>query len=132
LAAANLRGGLVVVGPLVVESRDALNINASAFSLLTTLPLLCFGVMSICVPWLSRRWAPQRLAIAGLLVISIGVALRLLEQYPLVIVGTLLLGSAIAMLNVVIPGLGQSFFPRQVGLMAGLSAVSLRLGAGPG
>jgi len=132
LAAANLRGGLVVVGPLVMEIRDALNINASAFSLLTTLPLLCFGVVSICVPWLSRRWAPQRLAIAGLLVISLGVALRLLEQYPLVILGTLLLGSAIAVLNVLIPGLVKSFFPRQVGLMTGLYSVTLSLGAGLG
>lgn len=132
LAAANLRGGLVVVGPLVMEIRESLNINASAFSLLTTLPLLCFGVVSICVPWLSRRWAPQRLAIAGLLVISLGVALRLLEQYPLVILGTLLLGSAIAVLNVLIPGLVKSFFPRQVGLMTGLYSVTLSLGAGLG
>ena len=132
LAAANLRGGLVVTGPLVMEIRAALNINASAFSLLTTLPLLCFGVVSICVPWLSRRWAPQRLAIAGLLVISLGVALRLLEQFPLVILGTLLLGSAIAVLNVLIPGLVKSFFPRQVGLMTGLYSVTLSLGAGLG
>lgn len=132
LAAANLRGGLVVVGPLVMEIRDTLAINASAFSLLTTLPLLCFGVVSIAVPWLSRRWAPQQLAIAGLLLISLGVTLRLLEQYPLVILGTLLLGSAIAVLNVLIPGLVKSFFPRQVGLMTGLYSVTLSLGAGLG
>ncbi|MGR7920877.1 CynX/NimT family MFS transporter [Zobellella denitrificans] len=132
LAAANLRGGLVVVGPLVVEIREALDINASAFSLLTTLPLICFGVVSICVPWLTRRWAPQQLAIVGLLVISAGVSLRLLEQFPLVILGTLLLGSAIAVLNVLIPGLVKAFFPRQVGLMTGLYSVTLSLGAGLG
>ena len=132
LAAANLRGGLVVTGPLVLEIRDALAINASAFSLLTTLPLLCFGVVSIAVPWLSRRWAPQQLAIAGLLMISLGVTLRLLEQFPLVILGTLLLGSAIAVLNVLIPGLVKAFFPRHMGLMTGLYSVTLSLGAGVG
>ena len=132
LAAANLRGGLVVTGPRVRQIREALNINASVFSLLTTLPLLCFAVVSICVPWLSRRWAPQQLAIAGLLVISLGVGLRLLEQFPLVILGTLLLGSAIAVLNVLIPGLVKSFFPRQVGLMTGLYSVTLSMGAGLG
>lgn len=132
LAAANLRGGLVVTGPLVMQIREALNINASVFSLLTTLPLLCFAVVSICVPWLSRRWAPQQMAIAGLLVISLGVGLRLLEQFPLVILGTLLLGSAIAVLNVLIPGLVKSFFPRQVGLMTGLYSVTLSMGAGLG
>ena len=132
LAAANLRGGLVVTGPLVLEIREALAINASAFSLLTTLPLLCFGVVSIAVPWLSRRWAPQQLAIVGLLLISLGVALRLLEQFPLVILGTLLLGAAIAVLNVLTPGLVKAFFPRHMGLMTGLYSVTLSLGAGVG
>ncbi|ART81487.1 hypothetical protein CBP31_01595 [Oceanisphaera profunda] len=132
LAAANLRGGLVVVGPLVMEIRDSLQISASAFSLLTTLPLLCFAGMSICVPWLTRRWAPQWISIAGLMVISLGVGFRLLDSYALVIVGTLLLGCAIAVLNVLIPGLVKAFFPRQVGLMTGLYSVTLSLGAGMG
>ena len=132
LAAANLRGGLVVVGPLVMEIRNSLQISASAFSLLTTLPLLCFGVMSICVPWLTRRWAPQWIVIVGLMVISLGVGFRLLDNFALVIVGTLLLGCAIAVLNVLIPGLVKAFFPRQVGLMTGLYSVTLSLGAGLG
>lgn len=132
LAAANLRGGLVVVGPLVMEIRDSLNISASAFSLLTTLPLICFGVMSIFVPWLTRRWAPQWISIVGLMVISLGVGFRLLDNYALVILGTLLLGCAIATLNVLIPGLVKAFFPRNVGLMTGLYSVTLSLGAGVG
>ena len=132
LAAANLRGGLVVVGPLVMQIRDSLNINASAFSLLTTLPLLCFGVVSICVPWLTRRWAPQWLTIGGLMLISAGVGFRLLDNFPLVILGTLLLGSAIAVLNVLIPGLVKAFFPDNVGIMTGLYSVTLSLGAGLG
>ena len=132
LAAANLRGGLVVVGPLVMEIRAALDISASAFSMLTTLPLLCFGIMSICVPWLTRRWAPQWLSIVGLMVISLGVGLRLVDNYALVILGTLLLGSAIAVLNVLIPGLVKAFFPHRVGLMTGLYSVTLSAGAGLG
>src|SRR5690606_15347272 len=108
LTAANLRGGLVVVGPLVLEIRDSLLSAATAFGLLSSVPRRCFGVVSLAGPWLSRRCAPQQLAITGLLLISLGVALRLLEQYPLVILGTLLLGSAIAMLNVLIPGLVKS------------------------
>ncbi|WMC09342.1 MFS transporter [Oceanimonas pelagia] len=132
LAAANLRGGIVVVGPLVEQIRASLAISASAFSLLTTLPLLCFGILSLCVPALSRRWSPQVLAIAGLLVISFGVLLRLAGDYALVLLGTLLLGAAIALLNVLIPGLVKAFFPRRVGLMTGLYSVTLSTGAGLG
>ncbi len=132
LAAANLRGGLVVVGPLVEQIREGLNISASAFSLLTTLPLICFGIISLSVPALSRRWAPQTLAIGGLLIISLGVLLRLVNNYPVVLLGTLLLGAAIALLNVLIPGLVKAFFPRKVGLMTGLYSVTLSAGAGLG
>src|SRR5690606_14182295 len=132
LTAANLRGGLVVVGPLVLEIRDTLAINASAFSLLTTLPLLCFGVVSIAVPWLSRRCAPQQLAITDLLMISLCISVRLREHYPLLFLCTLLLGSAISLLNVLSPCLVKSFFPCQVALMTGLYSVSLCLGAGLG
>lgn len=132
LTAANLRGGIVVVGPLVEQIRSSLAISASAFSLLTTLPLLCFGVISLCVPALSRRWSPQVLAIAGLLVIGLGVLLRLVNDYAVVLLGTLLLGAAIALLNVLIPGLVKAFFPRKVGLMTGLYSVTLSVGAGMG
>ncbi|PSJ43954.1 CynX/NimT family MFS transporter [Zobellella taiwanensis] len=132
LAAANLRGGIVVVGPLVEQIRQTLAISASAFSLLTTLPLICFGVISICVPALTRRWSPQVLAIGGLLLISLGVGLRLVDHYPVVLLGTLLLGAAIALLNVLIPGLVKAFFPRRVGLMTGLYSVTLSVGAGLG
>ncbi|MCC4265621.1 MFS transporter [Oceanimonas baumannii] len=132
LAAANLRGGLVVVGPLVDHIRAGLNISAGAFSLLTTLPLICFGIISLCVPALSRRWAPQTLAIGGLLIISLGVMLRLVDSFAVVLLGTLLLGAAIALLNVLIPGLVKAFFPRRVGLMTGLYSVTLSMGAGLG
>ncbi|OYD25316.1 CynX/NimT family MFS transporter [Oceanimonas baumannii] len=132
LAAANLRGGLVVVGPLVEQIRAGLNISAGAFSLLTTLPLICFGIISLCVPALSRRWAPQTLAIGGLLLISLGVMLRLVDSFVVVLLGTLFLGAAIALLNVLIPGLVKAFFPRRVGLMTGLYSVTLSMGAGLG
>ncbi|MCT7655748.1 hypothetical protein MBH78_16145 [Oceanimonas sp. NS1] len=84
------------------------------------------------MPALSRRWSPQVLAIAGLLVIGLGVLLRLVNDYAVVLLGTLLLGAAIALLNVLIPGLVKAFFPRKVGLMTGLYSVTLSVGAGMG
>ncbi|NVK43752.1 MAG: MFS transporter [Oceanospirillaceae bacterium] len=132
LAAANLRGGLVVVGPLVADIRAALGLSASQFSLLTTLPLICFGLVSICVPRLTRRYRAPVLAIGALLLIAAGSGLRASSFYTLMLIGTLLLGSAIALLNVMIPGLVKGYFPRQAGLMTGLYSVTLSLGAGCG
>ncbi|EXJ12940.1 MULTISPECIES: CynX/NimT family MFS transporter [Nitrincola] len=132
MAALNLRGGIVVVAPLVMEVRAALNISASEFSMLTTLPLICFGVVSILVPWLSRSFSTQQLAVVGLLLISLGVCLRLVISYPVVLLGTVILGSAIALLNVLIPGMVKTFFPKRIGLMTGLYSIMLSLGAGLG
>lgn len=132
LAAANLRGGLVVFAPLVLEVRTALGLTAGEFGLLTTLPLICFAVISILVPALTRLFSSITLVIAGLLLIALGVLLRLVPHYSWVIVGTLLLGSAIALLNVLIPVLVKVFFPQRVGLMTGLYSITLSLGAGMG
>ncbi|WP_020681094.1 MFS transporter [Marinobacterium rhizophilum] len=132
LAAANLRGGLVVVGPLVADIRASLALSAGEFSLLTTLPLICFGLISICVPALARRVRAPLLVIMALLLIAAGAALRTTSLFNLVLVGTLLLGIAIALLNVLIPGLVKGYFPRQIGLMTGLYSVALSLGAGLG
>ena len=132
IAATNLRGGLVVFAPLVLEIREALSLSASEFGLLTTLPLICFAVISILVPAFTRMFSSITLVIAGLLIIAAGVLLRLTPNYALVIVGTLLLGSAIALLNVLIPVLVKVFFPKRMGLMTGLYSIMLSLGAGMG
>ncbi len=132
LSAANLRGGIVVAGPLVNDIRAALTLSASQFSLLTTLPLLCFGLLSICVPSLARRFRAPMLIIAALLVISAGAALRSTSLYSLMLFGTLLLGAGIALLNVLVPGLVKGYFPRQLGLMTGLYSLTLSLSAGVG
>ncbi len=132
LAAGNLRGGLVVVGPLVADIRSSLALSAGEFSLLTTLPLICFGLVSIGVPALARRIRAPLLVFMALLLIAAGAGLRTTSLFNLVIAGTLLLGSAIALLNVLIPGLVKGYFPRQIGLMTGLYSVALSLGAGFG
>lgn len=132
LTAANLRGGIVVVGPLVSDIRASLGLSASQFSMLTTLPLICFGLVSSLVPTLTRRLEPPQLVIIGLLLISLGVALRMVSAFQVILLGTLLLGSAIALLNVLIPGLVKGYFPRHTGIMTGLYTVTLGSGAGLG
>lgn len=132
IAATNLRGGLVVFAPLVLEIREALSLSASQFGLLTTLPLICFAVISILVPAFTRMFSSITLVVVGLLIIATGVLLRLTPSFTWVIVGTLLLGSAIALLNVLIPVLVKVFFPKRIGLMTGLYSIMLSLGAGVG
>ena len=132
LAALNLRGGIVVVGPLVDDIQTSRQLSSSSFSLLTTLPLLCFGVISALVPRLAGRVTPPLLVLMALGLITVGVVLRVLPQYALIMTGTLALGAAIAVLNVLIPGLVKAYFPNQTGIMTGVYSVLLSMGAGLG
>lgn len=129
LAAANLRGGLVVIGPIVADMRADLGVSASAFGMLMTLPLICFGVISLLVPTLARKIEPLKVVLGATLLIALGAALRLLINFPIMLLGTLLLGTGIAVLNVLIPGLVKGLFPKQSGSLTGLYTVVLTLGA---
>ena len=129
LAAANLRGGLVIIGPLVADMRADLGVSASAFGMLMTLPLICFGLISLLVPSLARRIEPLQVVLLAIIVIAIGAALRLVINFPVMLFGTLLLGTGVAILNVLIPGLVKGLFPRQSGSLTGLYTLILTLGA---
>lgn len=129
LAAANLRGGLVVIGPIVADMRAELNVSASAFGMLMTLPLICFGVISMLVPTLARKIEPLRVVLGAIVLIALGAGLRLIVDFPIMLIGTLLLGTGIAVLNVLIPGLVKGLFPKQSGSLTGLYTVVLTLGA---
>ena len=55
LVAVNLRPSLAGVGPLVGDIRAATGLSNTALGLLTTLPLLAFGVVSTLTPLVTRR-----------------------------------------------------------------------------
>jgi len=129
LAAANLRGGLVVIGPIVADMRADLGVSASAFGMLMTLPLICFGVISLMVPTLARRVDPLKAVLIGIFLIAAGAGLRLPVNFPVMLLGTLMLGTGIAILNVLIPSLVKGLFPKQSGSLTGLYTLVLTLGA---
>ena len=54
LAALNLRPTLAGFGPLLSQIQRELGVNATAVSLLTTIPLVCFGAFAPVAPWLTR------------------------------------------------------------------------------
>ncbi len=125
LAAANLRGGLVVIGPLVADIRASLDISAAAFGFLMTLPLLCFAGFSLIVPWVANRLAPMQVVAISLLVLAIGAIARVFGDYSMMVAGTLVLGAGIAVLNVLIPSLVKGLFPGQASWLTGVYTLVL-------
>lgn len=117
LLAANLRPAITSVGPLIGEIRADLGISNGLIGLLTALPLLAFAALSPLAPRLARRWGMEFTLLVSLIALSVGIVLRSLPSIVALFAGTALLGTAIAISNVLLPSLMKRDFPTRVGLM---------------
>lgn len=130
LIAANLRAAITSVGPVLGDIRDALHLSAVTASVLISVPLIAFALVSPVAPWLARRVGVERslgLSLAGL---AVGIVLRSVPWLPGLWIGTALLGVAIAVLNVLLPALVKRDYPDRIGpLTGGYSAVQSAIAA---
>jgi MFS transporter, CP family, cyanate transporter len=125
----NQRPSLVAVGALTAQVRADTGLSASAVSLLTTLPLLCFGAVAAAAAPASRRWGTDRTLVAALAVLAAGIALRLLPSIPALFIGSAIAGVGIAVTNVLLPGVIKRDYPNRVGVMMGVYSLCLNGGA---
>ncbi|MCX2971693.1 MULTISPECIES: MFS transporter [Streptomyces] len=117
VVAANLRASLTGVGPLLDRVQADLGLSPAVAGLLNTLPLLAFAALSPMVPRLAARWGAERLLGVALVVLSLGIAVRWVPSAVGLFSGTVLIGSGIAVGNVLLPSLIKRDFPTRVGLL---------------
>ena len=130
LVAFNLRAGIAAVSPLLPDIREDLGISRGAAGLLTTLPVLCFGALSVSAAWLGRRIGTDRAIVIGMLLLAFASGVRLLPAATVFILGTALLGAAITIGNVLTPTLvKQHVSSRHAGPVSGLYTGALIGGA---
>ncbi len=129
LLAANMRGSIVGLGPLAEIIGTDLSLSATQLGLLTTLPVLSFGVLSMFAPRLGQKFGLEATLLTMLLFIAIGQGLRASGAYAIMVVGTIILGAAIAVLNVLTPSLVRRSFPTHVALVTALYTFVMSSGA---
>lgn len=129
LVGINLRPAISSVAAILESIRTATGMSSALAGVLTTLPVLCFGVFAPLAPRLARRYMPEQLVLFGLLVLAFGTGVRVLFGIPGLFFGTLLAGASIGVVMVVLPGLIKRDFPRRAGLMTGVYTMALCLGA---
>ncbi len=129
LIAFNLRPGLAAVGPLIGQIRLDTGLSNAMLGLLTTLPLLAFGVISMFTSLFTRRWGIEATLAGSLLILSAGTLLRVVHLNAALFGGTLLIGIGIAFGNVLLPSLIKRDFPDKTGLMTSLYSSVLGVGA---
>ncbi|MGH8493989.1 MAG: CynX/NimT family MFS transporter [Moraxellaceae bacterium] len=128
LVAINLRPALASLAPVLKAVQAGSGLSASAAGLLTTLPVLCFGLFGPLAPALSRRFGSEKVVQAMLLLLAAGITLRALDL-PGLFAGTLLAGATIGVVNVLLPGLLKRDFADKADLVTGVYTMALSLGA---
>ena len=129
LLAANLRPALTSVAPLIGQIRADTGMSNGAAGLLTTLPLAAFGALSSVAPRLARRFGMEHALLASLLLLAAGILLRSAGAVWALFLGTAVLGAAIVVGNVLLPGLVKREFPGHAGLMTSISSTAMGISA---
>jgi MFS transporter, CP family, cyanate transporter len=129
LVAANLRPAVVSVAPLVDEIKASTGWSSSVTGLLTTLPVLVFGLAAPVAPRCAARFGIERTVFGALALLVAAILLRLLPAPVALFVGSALVGAGIGVCNVVLPSLIKRDFAHRSGLMTGLYSMTLTGGA---
>ncbi|AMY06221.1 MFS transporter [Staphylococcus condimenti] len=132
LVASTLRAPLTAVGPVIDQIKEALHISNSVAGILTTIPLIIFGIISPIVSKITAKLTMSRTVFMAIIIILIALIVRILGGFNVFIAGTILLGIGIALNNVVLPSYVKWKFPLQVGVMTGLYSGTMNFTAGLG
>ncbi len=112
--AATLRAPITIVGPLVDLVRQHFGLGAAQTGMLAALPLLAFAAMSPLVGQFARQYGLERSLFGGMVILATGVVLRSTGPQWALFAGTWLIGSGIAVGNVLLPSLVKRDFAAQV------------------
>jgi CP family cyanate transporter-like MFS transporter len=117
------------VGPVLPEIRAEYGLSATAASLLSTLPILMFGLGAMLIPRLLHRVTPDKAISAALITLAIGGSLRLVPSVLVLYLGTIVIGLGVAVGNVVPSVITRRDFPKSIGGVMGMIAGAISISA---
>lgn len=132
LSAFLLRGPITGVPPVLNVIADDLTLTPTQAGLVSTLPLLCFGVFAFITPFLSSRLGVEPTLWVALMLLNVGIGVRLIVGGGPFFTGTLLIGLAVAVGNVIVPALARTWFATKLAFVMGLYSVTLQMSGAAG
>jgi len=117
------------VGPVLRQIQQGLGLSGTGASILTMLPLLCFGLLASLAPRLAHRLGIERAIALAMVGLSLGLLVRLGPDKATLFVGTAVAACAIAIVNVLVPSLIKRDFAARSGAMMGLYTCTLTAAA---
>ncbi|GAB3653431.1 CynX/NimT family MFS transporter [Nocardioides korecus] len=126
----NLRSPFVSVAPISTELRTDLGVGGAAIGLLTSLPVLCFGLLAPLALAVIRRSGVEQAVSLCLVAVVVGSAIRSVGGFPLAALGTVVIGLGITVGNVVVPTVIRRETPAaRAGLVTGAYVTAMNGGS---
>ncbi|WP_339487814.1 cyanate transporter [Pseudomonas sp. EL_65y_Pfl2_R95] len=127
----NLRPILTSISPLLDDIRLSTAMSFQEAALLTTLPVICIGLVALCGAWVEARLGEGRGIALGLLCILLACLARGFVNDGTLLLATALLGGiGVALIQVLVPGMIKRQFVGWVALAMGVYSASLMGGGG--
>ncbi|WP_413702672.1 CynX/NimT family MFS transporter [Raoultella ornithinolytica] len=123
--ASTLRVTFTGAAPLLDAIRADYGLSTAQTGMLTTLPLLAFGLVSPLAAGVGRRLGIERSLLVALVLICLGIGLRSLPSTALLFGGTAIIGCGIALGNVLLPGLIKRDVSQHVARMTGAYSITM-------
>lgn len=126
--AANLRGPLTMVGPLIPSMKESFTSGNSLFGILTSIPLFVFGIISIIAPKLDNKFGKRITITTSLSLLLIGLLIRSLGLVSSLLIGSILVALGIGISNVLLPSIIVEGAPKKdVGRLTGTFTTTMGL-----
>lgn len=130
LVAVNFRGPLVAIAPVIGEIEADLGLSPTAAGLLTSLPVLCFALGTPIAAWTIRLTGAERAVAVSLIGALAGTIIRSGGTTAAAFAGTIVIGLAIAIGNVVLPVvIRRDVPPERAQLVTGVYAAMMNIGS---
>lgn len=126
LFAGCMRTPIGMVSPLLSNIQETLGVPAGLLGSITTIPLLCFALFSPFVPKMGKKFGNELIMFIAVFVLALGNYFRVFSTSALLL-GTLLVGLSIAVLNVLMPVTIAQEYPQRVGVMTSIYTFSMTL-----
>lgn len=127
MTAVNLRAPITCVGSLINIISGDFGLSPGLAGLITTIPLLAFAAISPVTVLISERLGAGRLMTLSFIVLNAGILMRAYLGRPGIFVGTIIIGAAIAVGNVLLPAVVKSYFPERIASMTSLYTVIMQV-----
>lgn len=125
----NLRAGISGASALLHDLQLVLGYGPLVAAIIPSVPTLCFAVAGAATSWLTGRLGVEKAILLALALLSGGLLLRGIPATGMLVAGTVVGMSGLAVCNVAMPSFIREHFAHRTSMMTALYTVSMTTGA---